>query len=196
MVALIKSGYFGNNKYVNLRNYLKTKFKPIKNANKNHFTKYNVIQTGEKEKDTVAVNNERMKEHMIVSMEKYADTPIFLWEFESINFFVSGNPLNKIKNNIMDLSKVDDNENALTCGIILSINKKKDKKKKQYCFANILTPHGNIEILVFSNTYEKYSNLIKKGGMVALQGKNNNGSLIVSKIKDMEEWLNINNLTL
>lgn len=114
------------------------------------------------------------------------------WEYEALGVFIKDNPfemaLPYIENN---WGSAEIGEKCVIIGIISGIQKKKDKHKRQFAFINIYSPFGIIEAVLWSRTYAKYEELIKKGTQIAaVCNKESEDKLTIIDLKLYKEWLN------
>lgn len=100
-------------------------------------------------------------------------------EKEFINFYVSGHPLDSYNEFIKRLSKINLSETkgahigsqVRVCGLITAINKRTDKKGKPIAFVTIEDFYSKAEVICWSNTYEKFANLIAEKNAICVVGK-------------------------
>ena len=168
----------------------------------------------DKEKRLELYNNERKKQHDTVKKqewiekqnklktdikeefkEKYLKDEQF-WEFESLSIFLNNNPFKDIQKYItQDFYEVENGMECIIVGVVSSIQKKKDRNKKDYAYIRVYESNGLLEGLAWSSVYSKYLPLIKKGNKLAFYGeKSTDETFIVKKIKTIQEWIDDRNL--
>ena len=100
-------------------------------------------------------------------------------EKEMLGFYISGHPLSKYEKEIKlfsnielaDTSALKDGMAARFGGMITGVKKHFDRKNKAMAFVTIEDFTGTIESLLFSDAYEKYSDLIQEDKMLFFVGK-------------------------
>lgn len=133
---------------------------------------------------------ERYLKAMHDFQQRYAKDE-WLWEFDSLSMFVTKDPLEFAYGHIMDYQTIETDLDAVLIGMIVGIDKRKDRRGNVFCYINLYTPKGFIEIICWANAYKQYMDLIKKGNCVAIYGrKTDTGNLVVNEMKDYKEWLN------
>ncbi len=96
-----------------------------------------------------------------------------------LGLYISGHPLLKYADDLEEFSNFDFSEkNSLRSmekiqigGIIRDLRTHNDRKNNQMAFFNLDCLGGQAEILVFSDTYERYKNLIEDNKIVFVHGK-------------------------
>lgn len=126
--------------------------------------------------------------------EKYA-SDAWLWEFSTLNFFLTSNPLDFVIDKIKDFEQIETDTDAVLIGVIVGIERKKDKRNQLFCYVQLLTVYGIKEAICWANTVKKYMDLIKTGSCIAIYGKKTEtGNIIVQEMKDYKDWLRDKNL--
>lgn len=122
--------------------------------------------------------------------EKYMQDEAF-WEFEALSIFLNNNPFKELQQYItQDFYEVEEDMDCIVVGVISSIQKKKDRNKKDYAFVRVYESNGLIEGLCWNSVYVKHMDLISKGNKLAFYGtKSTDETFIVRKIKTIDEWL-------
>ncbi len=102
-------------------------------------------------------------------------------EKELIGFYLSGHPLSRFADDIAlfctsnlsqaELGKLKDKSQATLAGIITAARYTKDKRGRPIAFCQMEDEHGSIEVLVFSDCFDKYMNLIKTDNIVVVDGR-------------------------
>ena len=145
---------------------------------------YNVA----KEKEHVAKEKARLAKHQTDFKESYMQEEEF-WEFEALSLFIDKNPFEDIYDYVTPFEDIENGDQAVIVGVIAHIQKKKDKNNKPFCFMNIYSIFGILEVCVWSSTYEKYSGLIVKGNKVAVLADKRDDKAYLSSIKTYNDWL-------
>jgi DNA polymerase-3 subunit alpha len=129
----------------------------------------------------------------------YWDEATLLYnEKESLGFYLSGHPMTKYRDllSAINVIKISDLENQqdraeVTISGVLNDVKSKAREKNITAYLNLEDETGKCEIIVFSELYKKYSDILKKGNMVLIKGqvlKSENGSKIMAKeIKNLSD---------
>jgi len=92
-------------------------------------------------------------------IEEFDQAQILEFEKESLGFYVSGHPLDRYREQLLEIdytlsSEIEDladGSQALIIGRIEEITHKISKKGNKFGIANILDLHGNIELMLFEN---------------------------------------------
>lgn len=100
-------------------------------------------------------------------------------EKEVLGLYISGHPLLKYADDLEEFSNFDFSEKNLVRlmdkikigGIIRDLRLHYDRKNNQMAFFNLDCLGGQAEIVVFSDTYERYQELIKDNKNVFVKGK-------------------------
>jgi DNA polymerase-3 subunit alpha len=109
------------------------------------------------------------------------------WEKEMLGIYLSGHPLDssadilKLAANITsdelihneDHPEVKDNMSVLIGGVVSSIKTFVTKKNDTMAFVTIEDFYGAVEVVVFSDSYEKYKDAITEDNIVVVRGKLN-----------------------
>lgn len=103
-------------------------------------------------------------------------------EKELIGFYLSGHPLLKFEDEvnafsnpkIIHLSDIKGGQNVRVCGIIIDVLKRFDRKDKQMAFFNIEDFTGSVRVVVFSDMYDKYQELIEEEQIMVVCGSLDN----------------------
>lgn len=122
--------------------------------------------------------------------EKYMQDEAF-WEFEALSIFLNDNPFKELQQHIaQDFYEVEEDMDCIVVGVISSIQKKKDRNKKDYAFVRVYESNGLLEGLCWNSVYVKHMDLISKGNKLAFYGaKSTDETFIVKKIKTIDAWL-------
>ncbi|MCD6473065.1 DNA polymerase III subunit alpha [Candidatus Aerophobetes bacterium] len=122
-----------------------------------------------------ASNEERLPKIKEVSTKKK-----LTWEKELLGIYVSGHPLDKYRkriahykaDSIQDLKQIRSNDRVKVVGVInSSIVSKKDRKGGKMVIFTLEDLTSEIDVIAFSNVYEKYSSLLRKNEVILVKGK-------------------------
>lgn len=210
IISLIKAGAFPcNDKEKALKKYIKSliphkEYSPVKTL-----PKLSVLQDMGIDIDVVKSKEERLSKYNIrkkvmfeieqekkekdrfkSDMEKYCGDKDF-WEFETLSVFLTDNPFKDgIKFCKANYNDVEDNCLCTLIGIISKVQKKKDRYKNQYAYVNLYSTNGIVELTIWSSTYKKYIDYIKRGEKIAvLCCKRSKDCCEVQAIKSYNRWL-------
>ena len=166
-------------------------YKDGRKLDKDHLRRdYNLARqiqfdSAEKERYEKAINDFR---------ERYAQDP-WLWEFEALSMFVTSDPLEFAYDKIRDFEQVETDTDAVLIGVIVGIQRKKDRNGQLFCYIQMYTPTGIKEAICWASTMKNYIDLIKNGTCIAIYGrKTEGGNIIVNEMKDYRDWLKDKNL--
>ncbi len=101
------------------------------------------------------------------------------WERELIGLYVSDHPLSTVMDSLeqhvthfaQDLNEAKDQERVSVAGIVTKIRQHQTKNGKAMAFATIEDVQGMIDLVVFPNTWQKYSDLIRFDEIIYVRGK-------------------------
>lgn len=138
---------------------------------------------------------ERYEKELQAFRGKYMQD-LWLSEFEMLNLFLTSDPLEFAYEHIRDFEEIDNDTDAVLIGVIVGIQRKKDRHNQLFCYIQLYTPHTGIrEAICWASTTKQYLNLIKNGNCVAIYGrKTEGGNIIVNEMKDYRDWLRDKNL--
>ena len=107
-------------------------------------------------------------------------------EREFIGFFLSGHPLNKYLEDTQlfcthhlgteSIGLVPDRATVSVAGIMTTVRHTRDKKGRPIAFAAMEDQNGAAELLVFSEAYDKFMNLLQQDNLVVVDGTVDNQS--------------------
>lgn len=121
------------------------------------------------------------------------------WEKELIGLYVSDHPLNrytpflksKVTHFSADLGETNPNQRVTVAGLVTKMRTLTTKTGKLMAFATIEDLQGTIELVIFPNTWTKYSGQIHVDGLVIVDGKidatSNDPKILVDSIKPIGE---------
>ena len=219
VIALIKSGAIPcKNKREKLISYLKSEYQPLKFSEVQslptykkleedwniNLKKYVIPSSGKRtvyDKEALLTEYNRLKkiqfeENQKVRFQKYIDdNKKYLedeqfWEFQTLQVFINDNPFDAAYTFLTPFEDVPDGEKCTLVGIIVKVQKKKDKNGKQFAYINIYSSFGLVEGIVWHSQLKEYEDLVKKGQQVAiLCKKDSEEKVIVEKLKPYSKWL-------
>lgn len=101
-------------------------------------------------------------------------------EREHIGFYLSSHPLNKYKDDIRlfsshtlapaDWAEVEDRAQVKVAGIITTVKQVRDKKGRPFAFITMEDKGGSIEVITFSDAFDRCMNLIQPDTIVMVDG--------------------------
>jgi len=101
-------------------------------------------------------------------------------ERELIGFYLSGHPLDRFKDDISlfcshqllaeSLEELDDRTPVSCAGIITSVKRVTDRKGRPFAFLTLEDEVGSVEVIAFSNTFDKFMNLLVPDNIVVVDG--------------------------
>lgn len=122
-------------------------------------------------------------------MDEFSDKYKFSKEKEILGVYVSGNPLDKYWNKLKkyisrvttdfpveaedfnDKNKVADRESVVIAGFISSVVTKFTKNNKVMAFITVEDIFGAIEVIIFPDTFNKFSYILKEEEIVIIKGR-------------------------
>ncbi len=155
----------------------------------------------------------KMQEH-----EPWAEQVTIGYEKEATGIYITAHPLEKFGELLKSYDCVDslslsdedfsherDRDNCTVAGIVTEVRTIINKKGNPMAFVTIEDNYGTIDVVVFSEVYKKYIDLISKEKIVLINGiisakENQSASIIAQTIQALEESANMqmnqNNLRL
>jgi DNA polymerase-3 subunit alpha len=100
-------------------------------------------------------------------------------EKDMLGFYVSGHPLTRyeeelktfVTRNTQSIEEAKDGEELYIGGVITHVKTNIDRKKKQMAFATLEDFLGTVEVVIFSDCYEKSRRIIRADSMVLVKGR-------------------------
>lgn len=115
---------------------------------------------------------------------------MWLSEFEMLNLFLTSDPLEFAYDKIHDFEQIETDTDAVLIGVIVGIQRKKDRRGDLFCYIQIYTPTGIREAICWASATKQYFELIKNGNCIAIYGrKTEGGNIIVNEMKLYKKWL-------
>ena len=147
-------------------------------------------------------------------LEELPEKERLLMEKEMLGLYISGHPLEKIKDiikentniNSIDILNLNNNSQEIQdnssssyqdgqivkyAGIITSIKKKYTKNNKIMAFVSIEDLYGTVEIIVFENCYQNCSNILIEDNIVVVEGRlsireDEDTKIVAKEIKELK----------
>jgi len=136
----------------------------------------------------------------LADSSRLSKSQILSFEKEVLGFYLSGHPLIEYEDVIKNLSDItisrlhgfENNKNVSLVGIVLNMQEKNIKKNgRKMAILSLEDLTGNIEVVVYSEAYEKYKELIKSEEPVYIKGtvsnEDNRLKIIANVIMTIEE---------
>jgi len=126
-----------------------------------------------------AIVNQVVVKPPLPDVDEWSEQESLDMEKELLGLYLSGHPLLKHADDLEEFSNFDFTEHVAIRslekiqigGIIRDLRQHYDRKNNQMAFFNLDCLGGQAEILAFSDTYERYRNLIEDNKIVFIQGK-------------------------
>lgn len=132
---------------------------------------------------------ERYTKEIQAFKDKYMQD-LWLSEFSTLGLFITSDPLEFAYDKIHDFEQVETDTDAVLIGVIIGIQRKKDKRNQLFCYVQIYTPSGIREAICWASTTKQYLDLLKNGNCVAIYGrKTEGGNIVVNEMKLYKKWL-------
>ncbi len=188
--SLIKSGAFDN--FEQTRSTLMASFETIidtiSDSDKKSFDgQVSMFDMGEK------LNKQELDDikYNYTILPEYTEKELLFMEKEMLGIYISGHPLQKIKDQIemqtnintfkmrkinsdieeTGISEYQDNQPVKYAGIITSVKKKYTKSNKLMAFVTVEDLYGPTEIICFENCYQNCSNILVEDNIVLVDGR-------------------------
>ena len=163
--------------------------------------------------DLDSMDNEDKEElkYNFIELDEFEDKELLSMEKEMLGIYISGHPLEKIRDQIIKATNIDtvkmkeakeevdttgtttkykDGQIVKFAGIITNIKKKYTKSNKLMGFVTIEDLYGTAEVIVFENAYQNASNLLLKENVVLVEGRlsireDDEVKIVAREIKDL-----------
>ena len=133
-----------------------------------------------------------VQKYNIIEKEEMEQKELLSYEKEMLGVYISGHPLDKIKDmiekntniNTLDMHKIDEDIEELGiskdfkdgsyvkfAGIITKVSKKFTRKNTVMAFITVEDYYGIVEIVVFDSVYEKKSDILLEDNIVFIEGR-------------------------
>ena len=167
-----------------------------RNSMANQVTMFDLVQPEETVKYQYTVLKE-LDERELLAQEK-----------EMIGIYISGHPLEKIKDaiqrqtninsiqikdlNVENAGKFKDGQNVKYAGTITSVKKKYTKRNTIMAFVTVEDLYGSAEIVVFDSVFSRCDNILVEENIVLVEGRlsikeDEDARIIVQNIKEFSE---------
>ncbi|HQD92639.1 MAG TPA: DNA polymerase III subunit alpha [Bacilli bacterium] len=217
IIALIKAGALGKAKKQNMKKLFEynfyqdiPQFKPVVSVTpKDLKIKYNIeipntvenfeekrleVYNQYRKKDYDEEIKERYKKKQEEFVQKYMQKQD-LWEFETLSMFITSNPFEEALQYVPDFDSIANGNQATVIGIIVDIERKKDRNNNQYAFVDFYNGKKHIELIFWAKQYAKYRTGIVKQGKMVVIGEKEDDKIYVKMAKPYKIWLKEKKLT-
>ena len=136
------------------------------------------------------VNNLKLEESLPVPIAQK-----LLWEKELLGVYVSGHPLEEVKNETEKRPTIEQvrggykGTTVVTTGLIEGVRELITKKGDKMAFVKLADQKNSIELTVFPSVFEEQRDLLIPGTCVAIKGKldirNDEPSILVDRVKSL-----------
>ncbi len=165
--------------------------------------------------DLTSMNDEEKEElkYNFIELKEYEDKELLSMEKEMLGIYISGHPLEKIREQIIKNTNIDtmkmrevkeeldttggttkykDGQFIKYAGIISSIKKKYTKNNKLMAFVTIEDLYGSAEIIIFESVYQNAANLLTVDNVVLVEGRlsireDEDVKIVAREIKELAE---------
>ena len=142
--------------------------------------------------DAMESDDKEELKYSFTELKEYEDKDLLSMEKEMLGIYISGHPLEKIREQIIKATNIDtmkmkeikeeldstgsttkykDGQNVKYAGIISSVKKKYTKSNKLMAFVTIEDLYGSAEIIVFESVYQNAANLLTVDSIVLVEGR-------------------------
>lgn len=144
----------------------------------------------QKKKEKFDLQQEDRLKQFLLTNNKYLENADF-WEFEALQIFIHNNPFEEALPYLTTAFEAVENDNdCVIVGVISRVQKKKDRNKKPFAFANIYSTFGIIEGVLWNSQLVQYEDLVKKGSQVAIKcRKTDEDKVTIQAMRPYVEWL-------
>jgi len=112
-------------------------------------------------------------------VEDWTSPEKFRREKEALGFYISGHPLDRYRDELVsfttnacsDLDTVADGREVTVGGVLSKINRMVDKKGNQMAFAALEDFSGSVELILFSDCFEKGKEFLEVDRMILVTGR-------------------------
>ncbi len=167
-----------------------------RNSIENQVSMFDIVEEPETNKYQYTILKELDKKELLMQ------------EKEMLGIYISGHPLEKIKDIIKRKTNINsiqikdlngeniagfkDGQNVKYAGTITSIKKKYTKRNTIMAFVTVEDLYGNVEIVVFDSIYSKCDNILIEENVVLVEGRlsikeDEDARIIVQNIKEFSE---------
>ena len=157
-------------------------------------------------------NKEEIEKDVLPNIDELSKKELLSLEKEMLGIYVSGHPLDEYKDSLNkfisnttldfianeenEIEKIKDNQKVILGGIITNVSIKFTKTNKQMAFLTLEDEFGTIEVIVFPETFTKYSKYLQEERVIIVEGhasisEDQNPKIICSVIKPYDMLNNI-----
>ena len=166
--------------------------------------------------DSMDNSDKEELKYTFIERKEFEDKELLSMEKEMLGIYLSGHPLDKIREQIVNLTNIDtmkmleikeeldstgntskykDGQIVKYAGIISSIKKKYTKSNKLMAFATIEDLYGSAEIIIFESAYQNAANLLVTDNIVLVEGRlsireDEDVKIVAREIKELSETEN------
>ncbi len=138
-------------------------------------------------------------------VEEWNETKLLAMEKEALGFYITGHPLNKYKDKLVELGvtpitelqDLQDKQEITLGGIVRDFKQIQTKKGDLMAYLNLEDLFGNVEIIVFPDIYKEAQDIISQDTPVVIAGyldKTDKGlKIIAQKIASIENTNDLKN---
>ena len=163
--------------------------------------------------DTMESGDKEDLKYTFIEKKEFEDKEILSMEKEMLGIYISGHPLAKIREQIINSTNIDtmkmmeikeeldttgkntkykDGQIVRYAGIISNIKKKYTKSNKLMAFATIEDLYGSAEIIIFENAYQNSANILVTDNIVLVEGRlsireDEDIKIVAREIKKLED---------
>ena len=188
--SLIKAGAF--DEFGQTRSTLLASFESIIDTIQNSARRSFKGQVTMFDLDAMESDDKEELKYSFTELKEYEDKDLLSMEKEMLGIYISGHPLEKIREQIIKATNIDtmkmkeikeeldstgsttkykDGQNIKYAGIISSVKKKYTKSNKLMAFVTIEDLYGSAEIIVFESVYQNAANLLTVDSIVLVEGR-------------------------
>ena len=188
--SLIKAGAF--DEFGQTRSTLLASFESIIDTIQNSARRSFKGQVTMFDLDAMDSDDKEELKYSFTELKEYEDKDLLSMEKEMLGIYISGHPLEKIREQIIKATNIDtmqmkeikeevdstgsttkykDGQNVKYAGIISSVKKKYTKSNKLMAFVTIEDLYGSAEIIVFESVYQNAANLLTVDSIVLVEGR-------------------------
>ncbi len=209
--SLIKAGAF--DEFGQTRSTLLASFESIIDTIQSNNKKSFKGQVTMFDLDTMESGDKEDLKYTFIEKKEFEDKEILSMEKEMLGIYISGHPLAKIREQIINSTNIDtmkmmeikeeldttgkntkykDGQIVRYAGIISNIKKKYTKSNKLMAFATIEDLYGSAEIIIFENAYQNSANILVTDNIVLVEGRlsireDEDIKIIAREIKELED---------
>ncbi len=154
---------------------------------------------------TTEDNNIEEMKYSFTEQEEYNSKELLSLEKEMLGIYISGHPLDKMRDKIEKYSNVNslqmkengegqlkDGQQVKFVGIVTSIKKKYTKKNTLMAFVTIEDLYGSIEIIVFDSCFSRSTEALIEDNIVIVEGRlsireDEETKVVANNIKELKE---------